>query len=237
METRLRVSTLLFGAALLIAISCGGLKVPGASSTTASKPAEASSDPRGDLKKAFTAQLAAKSFRYSLEISIQEGGHIEAEFVAPDRYHVKGKSMMPGDGENHMEVIILGPDSFMKMGNMPWKKSEAGSATTIFASTMAQMAQQFRAMDSEQRMANYEDVKFVGRETLDGSPALVYQFILKGAQGQTNGKIWISANDGLPRKIEHEGGASPNPKGDTGKSRLTVTYYDYNTNIKIEPPI
>ena len=237
MGTRLRVSCLLLSATLLIVTSCSGLKVPGARSTTSSKPAEASSDPRADLKKAFTAQLAAKSFRYRLEISISKGGHIKAEFVAPDRYHISGESMMPGDDENHLEVIIIGQDSFMKIGNMPWKKSEAGDGTTIFASTMAQMAKQFRTMDVEQRMAKYEDVKFAGREILDGSPALVYQLILKGAQGQTPGKIWISANDELPRKIEQEGSALPSPEKNASRNKLTVTFGDYNADIKIEPPI
>jgi len=228
----------LLSAALLIVTSCGGLKVPGASSTTSSKPAEASSDPRADLKKAFTAQLAAKSFRYRLEFFLASGGHVEAEFVAPDRFHITmiGQSPGPG-GEMRQEMIIIGKDTFMKIANMPWQKTEAGSGETTMATTIAQMAQQFRNEDVAQRMMKYEDVKFVGSEVLDGSPTLVYQFKLKGTEGQTTrGKIWISATDDLPRKIEQGGSSATNPDG-TSKSKLIVTYYDYNANIKIEPPI
>ena len=125
----------------------------------------------------------------------------------------------------------------MKIGDMPWRKTEINSGETTQATTIARMAQQFRATDVEQRMTKYEDVRFVGHEALDGSPALVYQFKLKGAEGQSSGKIWISASDGLPRKIENDGGMGTNSNGGTSKSKLVVTYYDYNANIKIEPPI
>ena len=88
MKTRLRVIGLFLSVGFL-ATSCGGLKVPGASSTTSSRSTQPGGDPREDLKKAFTAQLAAKSFRYRMnfESSFLSGSHVESEFVAPDRYH------------------------------------------------------------------------------------------------------------------------------------------------------
>ena len=125
----------------------------------------------------------------------------------------------------------------MKIGDMPWRKTEINSGETTMATTIARMAQQSRATDVEQRMMKYEEVKLIGPEALDGSSALVYQFKLKGTEGQSSGKIWISTTDGLPRKIENDGGTSPNPNGETSKRKLIVTYYDYNANIKIEPPI
>ena len=244
MNTRLKLNGLLVGAALL-AVSCSGLKTPGGSSTRSSNDAstakastQASGDPREDLKKAFTAQLAAKSFRYRLEFSFASGGHADAEFVAPDRYHITiiGQSSMPGN-EMRQEMVIIGKDTFMKIANMPWQRTEEGSGKTTMATTIARMAQQFRNEDVAQRMMKYEDVKFVSSEVLDGSPTLVYQFKLKGTEGQTTpGKIWISATDDLPRKIEQGGSSATNPDG-TSKSKLIVTYYDYNANIKIEPPI
>ena len=99
-------------------------------------------------------------------------------------------------------MIITGKDTFMKIGDMPWRRTEINSGETQ-ATIIARMAQQFRATDVEQRMTKYEDVRFVGPEALDGSPALVYQFKLKGTGGQSSGKIWISTTDGLPRKIEN----------------------------------
>src|SRR5438552_2552902 len=224
MKTRLRVIGLFLSVGFL-ATSCGGLKVPGASSTTSSRSTQPGGDPREDLKKAFTAQLAAKSFRYRMnfESSFLSGSRVESEFVAPDRYHVTiiGQSSVPGR-EIQQEMIITGKDTFMKVGDMPWRKTETNSSETTMATTIAQMAQQFRATDVEQRMTKYEDVRFVGPEALDGSPALVYQFKLKGTGGQSSGKIWISTTDGLPRKIENDGGTSPNPNGETSKRKLIV---------------
>ena len=70
MKTSLRVIGLFLNVGFL-ATSCGQLKVPGASSTTSSGPGQASADPREALKKAFTAQLAARSYR-SLDASKEE---------------------------------------------------------------------------------------------------------------------------------------------------------------------
>jgi hypothetical protein len=245
MKTSITVSALSLALAVFAVSSCGGLKMSGvgraassdAHGATSAGPAQPSGDPREDLKKAFTAQFAAKSFRYRLEFSASKG-KAEAEFVAPDRYHITmtGQSPMPGR-DARPEVIIIGGDVFMKIGNMPWQKSGAGGGETTLATTIARMAQQFRATDVEQAMAKYEEVKLAGPDVLDGSPAFVYQFRLKGAQAPTTGKIWIGAGDGLPRKIEQEGGAPPNPGGDAGRNRLTATYYDYNADIRIEPPI
>lgn len=242
MKKRLRVTGLCLLVGFL-ATSCGGVKapgseakVPGARNTTSSGSVQPSSDPREDLKKAFTAQLAATSFRYRLEFSSASGGHTEAEFVAPDRYHVSVIQQLAPGRDIRQEMIIIGKNSFMKIADMPWRK-DTDSGQTTMAKTIASTAQQFCGEDVNQRMMKYEDIKFVGPNVLDGQPVLVYQFRLRGARGQTPGKIWISANDSLPRKIEHEGGPAPVPNADGSNNKLTVTYYDYNTNIKIEPPI
>src|SRR5437763_3460431 len=105
MKARLRVTGLFLSAALLAVTSCGGLKVPGASSTTSSGPGQASADPREALKKAFTAQLAATSYRARVEYSIGGvGTHNDLEFVAPDRYHVT----LVGPATMGQEMIIIG---------------------------------------------------------------------------------------------------------------------------------
>lgn len=67
-------------------------------------------------------------------------------------------------------------------------------------------------------------------------PALVYQYKLKEAQGQSDCKMWIGKSDGLPHKILQKS-ASPMPGSSGGKNDRTVNYYDYNVDIKIEPPI
>lgn len=234
MKTRLRLSPFFIGMALLAAISCSQLKLPGANSTTSSGPARASSDPLEALKKAFTAQLAARSFRARMQYSVANTGmHNDLEFVAPDRYHVTMMGPTIQGRGMKQEIIIVGKDTFTKIGDMPWQKTVMNTAESTLATTIGEMAEQFRTQDVSQRMTKYEDVKFVGQDVLDGQPVGVYKFKLEGTKGPSAGQIWISTADDLPRKIEHE--ASSRTNSDKGK--LTITYYDYNATINIVPPI
>ena len=233
MKARLRVTGLFLSVGFL-ATSCGGLKVPGASSTTSSSPVQASGDPREALKKAFTAQLAARSFRTRLEYSVGGvGTHNDLEFVAPDRYHVtvvgpavQGRSM-------GQEMIIIGKDTFARISGRPWQKTDMNVAAGTMATTLGDLADQFHLEDVSQKMTKYDDVEFSSSEVLDGQPVVVYQFNLKGTKGPIPGKIWISTADNLPRKIEHEASSQTT----NSKMKLTTTYYDYNTNFNISPPI
>jgi len=54
---------------------------------------------------------------------------------------------------------------------------------------------------------------------------LVYRF----KKDQKPGKVWIGANDGLPYKFEYEGNGPV-------ASSMTATY-EYDADIKIEPPV
>ncbi len=230
MKRKLRLSGLLVVVALLAATSCGQLKVPGASSTTSSDPVPASADPREALKKAFTAQLAARSFRARMEYSVGGvGTHNDLEFVAPDRYHVT----VVGPASMGQEMIIIGKDKFARISGRPWQKTDMNVAAGTMATTLGDLADQFRSEDVSQRMTKYDDVEFIGSEVLDGQPVRVYQFNLKGTKGPIPGKIWISSADDLPRKIEHEASSQTT----NSKMKLTTTYYDYNTNFNISPPI
>ncbi|HKP12704.1 MAG TPA: hypothetical protein VJZ91_11355, partial [Blastocatellia bacterium] len=70
-------------------------------------------------------------------------------------------------------------------------------------------------------------------DTLDGKPMTVYQYTLRNVMGMditSRSKAWISAADSLPHRIESE----TDLKGKTSKA--TITYFDYNADIKIEPP-
>jgi outer membrane lipoprotein-sorting protein len=231
MTRKLRLSGLLFGAALLATTSCGQLKIPGASSATSSGPVQASDDPREALKKAFTAQRAARTYRARLEYSIGGvGTHNDLEFVAPDRYHVT----LVGPAAMGQEMIIIGNDKFARISGRPWAKTDMNVAAGTMATTLGDLTDQFHQEDVSQRMTKYDDVQFSGSEVLEGQPVVVYQFNLKSKKGPIPGKIWISTADNLPRKIVHEAGSQTNSDR---KMKLSTTYYDYNANIKIEPPI
>ena len=229
MKARLRVTGLFLSVGFL-ATSCGGLKVPGASSTTSSSPVQASGDPREALKKAFTAQLAARSFRTRLEYSVGGvGTHNDLEFVAPDRYHVT----VVGPASMGQEMIIIGKDTFARISGRPWQKTDMNVAAGTMATTLGDLTDQFHLEDVSQKMTKYDDVEFSSSEVLDGQPVVVYQFNLKGTKGPIPGKIWISTADNLPRKIEHEASSQTT----NSKMKLTTTHYDYNTNFNISPPI
>ena len=218
-----------FGALLLV--SCGGLGIPGGNSTTSggpnsttsAAPVQASGDPRQDVKKALTAMFAAKSFRARLTTTT--GNVMDMEFVAPDRFHTKGQSQSEGQPPAR-EMIIIGKDTFVRLGNMEWRQVPAGMG-------LGETVQQFRP-DVTSEMMKREDIKFIGPDVLDGSPVLVYQYKLKGEE-QHLWKMWIGSSDGLPRKNESE--AETDSEGKPIKTRMNVIYYDYNTNIKIEPPV
>ena len=88
-------------------------------------------------------------------------------------------------------------------------------------------------------MDNAADVTFVGSEVLDGAPVLVYQHTLnvKVDQGVVNNtsKTWVGKSDGLPHRTELE--SLRIYQGQTLTMKTVTTYYDYNADIKIEPPV
>jgi hypothetical protein len=71
-----------------------------------------------------------------------------------------------------------------------------------------------------------------GPDTLDGKPMTVYAYTMRATANTdpTTGKAWISSADSLPHRMENESGTA----GHTLK--MAITYFDYNTPIKIEPP-
>lgn len=217
MNAKLRINFLLLGAALLAA-SCGGLKISGANIGGSSGPDQPSGDAREDVKKALQNLHDVKSFRARTEANGVT--LMEIESVNPDRFHWKVQSLKEGAGAG--EIIIIGKDTFINKGNGAWIKSPI---------SMSAMIQQVRDENVEEAMKRREDIKFVGRDVVDGAPTLVYQYRYK----LTNKlwKMWISASDWLPRKSESEAGGSV----DGPKVTTRITYSDYNSDIRIEPPI
>jgi len=230
MKTKLRLS-LLFGVALLAA-SCGGLKIPGTNSAsytdrnspTSRGPLQPSGDPREDVRQAFLKLNAAKSWRS--RVTTSAGKLIEIEFAAPDKFHTKGGST---EGQASLpEMIIVGKDTFFKLGSMPWRKAPTGLS-------IGEIVQQTRRPDVAEEMTKYQEIKFAGSETFAGVPMRVYEFKRQDEKGKLSaGKIWISASDGLPQRLESHGETESDSKPIT--TRMTVIYSDYNTDIKIEPP-
>lgn len=186
----------------------------------------ANDKPLDVMTKAMRAQLDAKSYRAHVTTSSSggTGGKMLIEYVAPDRFRMVSESKVNGKDYNQ-EFIIAGNGSYMKAPNGQWVKSPVDASEMIKA---------FRDPKMLDELAKTADVKFVGLDTLDGAPMLVYQYTQTNPMGMkmTNiSKTWLSVADGLPRKTESEGDFNGQ------KTKTLVTMSDYNADIKIESPV
>ncbi len=205
---------------------------PSSSSTpTAAPTLVASADPRADVVKAMRASLNAKSYRTRREsTSSSSSNHIiTAEFVAPDRMHITMEMDMPGRATVKSEKIYIGKEAYARTGDAPWQKDPMD---------MGDMLSQMRDPKLIDTITEKGEVKYLGTDTLNGVPMLVYQITIKDLLGPgdiTVTKEWIGATDGLPHQTESESDIDLG----TGKrihSKSTATVYDYNADIKIESP-
>ncbi|MFL6212413.1 MAG: hypothetical protein ACJ74J_00810 [Blastocatellia bacterium] len=168
------------------------------------------------LVKAVSAQMNARSFRARVDSTT---GNVEAgrdiEYVAPDRFRIKSQDD---------EYIIIGNTIWTRQKDGPWQKQTVDTAQLLASVRDPQMVDQIR---------KNAEIRFTGPDTLDGKPMTVYEYTLrKGLRPDmtNNSKVWISSADNLPRRMQNEVGIG------NQISKSTITYFDYNTDIKIEPP-
>lgn len=209
--------------------TCIGPIVSG--STTSPSAARAGADARAGLSKAMKAMLAARSYRARVESSTSSGttSTTLVEFASPDHFHLTREVTVAGRAPRHQETIILGNDTWMKMGETPWQK---------FPLNLGDLITQFRDPKILEQIARSIDVKVIGAEALDGSQTTIYGYTLTDSdnrQSDITARTWVGVADSLPRKTESEsdgnlGGRQIHIKG-------TVTYYDYEADIKIERPL
>ena len=209
---------------LLAVAACGSL------SKTA--PMTASADPRADVTKAMRASLAAKSYRSRMVTTSSSGSNrtMTAEIVAPDRMRMTTEMDMPGRGAVKNETIIVGKETYVRAGDAPWQKNPLG---------MGDLLAQFRDPKAIDAIAEKAEVKYLGTDTLNGAPMVVYQYTIKdllgpGKDGVT--KIWIGATDSLQHQVESESDVDPLNTGKMIHTKITATFYDYDAEIKIEAP-
>ena len=212
---------------LVVTNGCGS-EAPKAEEPVAAaavKPAEpaneaaidaARANPLEGLVNAYQKAYAANAYRARLEAT-REGitAMTTYEFVAPDRFR-----MITGP----TELIVVGEASFLKtLGS--WQKVATG------------LQNQMKSMRDPQwieKLRKSADAKFAQADTLDNKPMLVFECnadSLLGAEGNTYAKTWVGVLDGLPYKAEFEGMTG------SVKTKGVMTWYDYNADIKIEPPI
>lgn len=196
--------------------------------TTTSAVISENEKPLDVMTRAMRAQLDAKSYRAHVTSSISDGtsNAMVIEYVAPDRYRMttEGQGGSAGKGFK-MEYVIAGNATYIKTPNSGWVKSPVDASQIVKA---------FRDPKMLDELAKSADVKFVGADTLDGAPMLVYQYTQVNPMGlkmTSTAKTWLSVADGLPRKTESEG------EFDGKKTKTLVRISDYNADIKIESPV
>jgi len=175
-------------------------------------PDSAGIDPTADINRMADAFLEQRSFRAKMIGSGTTPMNVEFEYVAPDRFRIKN-SQGP-------ETVIIGKDIYLEM-NGRWQKMPGGLGASV--------PDIRKAWDKEGRKW-ISEARYVGEESVNGTPANVYTYHNKGAEGvgENDSKIWVSKADGLPVRIE------ANYKSGTLKS-MRIDYF-YDENISIEPP-
>lgn len=167
-------------------------------------------NPADALLKSVTSWGSVKTFRVRMALS---GGvpaaaqNMTMEMVMPDRIHMTSAQF---------EMILIGNTSYVKIGPT-WQKMSLPQSVDVNQFNPKTWQTTFQGLTAA-------DIKLLGPDTVEGVPTIVYQF---GSTGQgTAGaatKVWVGVADGFPHKIE-SGGA-------------TMTFYDFNANITINPPI
>ncbi|MGA9772527.1 MAG: hypothetical protein WBV94_26070 [Blastocatellia bacterium] len=205
--------------ALVFAAACGLHSTDGGHSgnSNTSPAAATNANPVDVMTASIKAQFDAKSYRAHMQ-SNMDGKEFTTiiEYVAPDRFHMTAPMN---------ETIIVGPNTYVKLPTGSWQKVPLNAN---------QMISSFRDPKMIEELRNSTDVKFLGTDTIDGTPVKIYQYTVKNAFGTnmtSTSKAWISASDNLPRRMEVEADANGKP------TKMLITYSDYNTDIKIEPPM
>ncbi len=190
--------------------------------------------PVGYVEKAMRGRVEAKSYRMRKVLTLSSGYNTTTtyEVVNPDRMHMSTETTVPGRGTGKREVIYIGNESYAKAGDAPWQKGPTG---------MGDMLAQLKDPKLAEALAQKTEVKYLGADTLDGAPMLVYQYTIKDLLGPGKdavSKMWIGATDGLQHQTESESDVeSTFTAGKITHTKTIVTYYDFNADINIAPPI
>ncbi|HLF27385.1 MAG TPA: hypothetical protein VJG32_13710 [Anaerolineae bacterium] len=118
------------------------------------------------------------------------------------------------------------------MGDTAWEKQEGEGAAIVDAAMSWADPKQASAIAK-----NIGQAWRVGQEDLDGILTLVYQYQMGVPEAGVISipKVWVGLSDHLPRKLESNTTITTSEQ--TVSGQLTAMYYDYNTDVKIEPPI
>jgi hypothetical protein len=137
-----------------------------------------------------------------------------AEVIPPDRFHVIASGQ---------EMLIIGPKSYIKQ-NGKW---------ISFAADVSEIVAGVRGSLQDDIAYRISDVQQVGQETVNGTPAIVYQFKEDVGSGSDQisslVKLWIDQARGVPIRQEIDSDVK-------GVKTHTVQVIQYDPNIVIDDP-
>jgi hypothetical protein len=184
---------------------------------------------------------------------------IEAEYLLPDRYH----AVMSEDGETN-EFILIGDVQYFPDGHSPGGAAAFGlshSFTSIFNQDIA--LQYLDSLAGAQNLQN-EPIKgvncyhYLGKWNVEKQIAETKKSLLEAQTGmgitpdeqdidlqlapmrsmEMNIELWIGKDDYLIRQMQMKGKIPDDPEASTfNQIEVTLTYYDFNQTITIEPPL
>lgn len=235
---------------LLPAIACSRFGLGSDVKTPEGKPPvwenSTDSDLSAEIAKAYKKLFASRSYQARIiETSSADNSDsgtctVSIKFAAPNRFHTvqigEGGILLPG------EWILLGKNAYAKTPDSKWKKSSVEGKKTMDGKELPPDFNPYSQMVEESFDTDYNmsrDITVSGQDVVNGLPAKVYQFSYVfdggGQKKNTKTKMWIGINDNLPYKTETDRELIVGSH--VVKSKTTITFSDFDTDIKIEPPV
>jgi len=221
------------------------------------QPWGGSLEPQSVLAKTYTATEGLLSYRATMSGTASEGNNFDStiEFVFPDRFRVR----LTSGGETD-EFIVVGDKQYVKSGDMSRNTIIAFSNS---ASSVLSKEATLKLIDSltdletlpDERIKGVDSFHYKGRydmeKQLEAEKARLakmesrmdaddYERMMEGLENSFNVnmevELWIGKDDNLIRQIVQ----TTQYLDDEGKlqtTSATLTFYDFNEPIIIEPPL
>jgi hypothetical protein len=177
---------------------------------TATQSASSGGGGSTDLSAVARAYANLKSYKIDMVIEAPGQGRTQAraELVAPDRMHLTMSLASQGE----VEIILIGTDSYVKVGNSWTRQSIPGlDAASVF--------------DADEIASDIEnlqkDATRGSTATVNGKACQIYTSTIAGGSFET------CIADNLPQRMFYE----------SAGSKVTIVFSDFNANITISPPV
>jgi len=211
-------------------------------------------EPQSVLAKTYTATEGLLSYRATMSSNVGTSDAV-IEFVSPDRFHAR----LTAGGETD-EFIVIGDRQYVKSGDMSKNMIIAFSnSASIMLSKEATLKlidsltdletlpnEKIKGVDSFHYKGRFDTERMIEEEKArlaDMQPRMDaddYERMMEGLENSLNInmeiELWIGKDDNLIRQIVQTT-QYPDDEGKSQTTSATMTFYDFNEPIIIEPPL